>query len=701
MARNTTFDPEREPFRSRSSLQLAESTVRGPFRFLNPTQARYHHLSGKPASSLDDSEKDDGPPSDAVAEDTSTSKVAYKWTSRNNRKGRHALVVKPSVAGGALIATPLPTNKPTEVLKTFGKTFTYYPVWDISWLVAYVFTWGSIIWVINAMFALLPLTNPASAFPGETLFGGGITAFIGATIFEFGSVLLMLEAINENRTGCFGWALEQVYEERFEQGTPRISPADCYHHHANKGNLLGKAMSATTNEKTAPTDGTPPGDRSWVWWPSWHEFTTHYIHDLGFLACSAQMFGASVFWISGFTALPGIFDVIETNVPVLNGVYWVPQVVGGSGFIVSGTLFMIETQKHWYQPAFSALGWHIGLWNLIGGIGFTLCPIFGFSTAKWRVLQASSSTFWELRNAIYELALIAPHDIDIITGNPPSLTQTCRQIRGETIGLYYGDNTFTFNLNGKGRHGLGGIKAWLCASSPAICIHIRTLRVRMAVTKGTKIMSSTPKDDLWSKLVQHMQASGCHPDVTFQVSCFSGSRFRYTDHFHQMLEYFKQFPDTPESHSAEYWLTRLECALVRHLECLSVQHLGRSRTLEDHVAAIGAWDLLGMSRRHAESLGQMMFGDCETWLAGLGSTNAERTTLNDQLGRMDAVRRVQKARSLAEKELLRTESACIRAENFSREAKTAMLEAERATHATVPQQCGPPLMGLEGTIEGC
>ncbi|KAK4902850.1 hypothetical protein LTR27_000789 [Elasticomyces elasticus] len=394
MARNTTFDPERQPFRSRSSLQLAESTVRGPFRFLNPTQARYHHLSGKPASSLDDSEKDDRIPNDVIAEDASTSKVAYKWTSRNNRKGRHVLVVKSSVAGSAPIATPSPTNKPTEVLKTVGKMFTYYPAWDISWLVAYVFTWGSVVWVINAMFALLPLTNPASAFPGETLFGGGITAFIGATIFEFGSVLLMLEAINENRAGCFGWALEQVYEERFEQGTPRISPADCYHHHANKGNLVGKAKSATTDEKAAPTDGTPPADRSWGWWPSWHEFTTYYIHDLGFLACSAQMFGASVFWISGFTALPGIFNVIENNVPVLNGVYWVPQVVGGSGFIVSGTLFMIETQKHWYQPAFSALGWHIGLWNLIGGIGFTLCPIFGFSTAKWRVLQASSSTFW-------------------------------------------------------------------------------------------------------------------------------------------------------------------------------------------------------------------------------------------------------------------------------------------------------------------
>ncbi|KAK3625528.1 hypothetical protein LTR22_023542 [Elasticomyces elasticus] len=304
----------------------------------------------------------------------------------------------------------------------------------------------------------------------------------------------------------------------------------------------------------------------------------------------------------------------------------------------------------------------------------------------------------ELRNAIYELALIATHDIDIFTGSPPGLTQTCRQIRGETIGLYYRDNTFAFNLNEKGRHGLDGVKAWLCALSPAICIQIRTLRVRMAVTKGTKIMSSKPQDDLWNQLVQHMQTSGCQPHVAFQVSCSHGSRIQYSDHFHQILDHFKQFPGTPESHSAEYWLTRLECALVRHLKCLSVQHLGRSRTLMDHVAAIGAWDLLAMSRENAEYLGQMMFGDCKAWLAGQGSMDAEWRTLDDQLGRMDAVRRVQKARLLAEKELLRTESASIRAENFSRAAKTAMLEAECATHATGSQQHGPPLMGLEGTI---
>jgi len=77
------------------------------------------------------------------------------------------------------------------------------------------------------------------------------------------------------------------------------------------------------------------------------------------------MLGATVFWISGFTALPVIYNRLTTPA-ALNGAYWAPQVIGGTGFIISGTLFMLETQKKWYMPAFGVLGWHIGAWNLLG-----------------------------------------------------------------------------------------------------------------------------------------------------------------------------------------------------------------------------------------------------------------------------------------------------------------------------------------------
>jgi len=105
--------------------------------------------------------------------------------------------------------------------------------------------------------------------------------------------------------------------------------------------------------------------RTWTWFPTWYEFRTHYLKEVGFLACLAQMFGATVFWISGFTALPPIYDRLTTPA-ALNGAYWAPQVVGGTGFIVSGVLFMLETQRKWYLPALKVLGWHIGAWNLVG-----------------------------------------------------------------------------------------------------------------------------------------------------------------------------------------------------------------------------------------------------------------------------------------------------------------------------------------------
>ncbi len=100
--------------------------------------------------------------------------------------------------------------------------------------------------------------------------------------------------------------------------------------------------------------------RTWTWWPTWHEITTHYIREVGFLACFFQLLGATIFWISGFTALPGINDNLSPA--ALDGAFWAPQVIGGSGFIISGLLFMLETQQKWYLPAPKVLGWHIGLW---------------------------------------------------------------------------------------------------------------------------------------------------------------------------------------------------------------------------------------------------------------------------------------------------------------------------------------------------
>lgn len=380
---------------SSARLHHSPNHTTGPFPFLNPTSARFYHHS-QDDSDLSDSKSGHGD-------------ISYEWTSGNNRKGRHALVISRAAHESPDIATPPPSTDIGQILKSISRMFTSYPYWDISWLVAYGFTWGSIIWVLNAIFVFLPEILPNSEFTNEVLDGAGITAFMGATIFEFASILLMLETMNENRTGHFGWAVEELMDNEAQKVRMRIRKDydHCQHFHENRHGLLQKpsladqdyqdrskeyGFSSTDLEKTkSPYENAH--QKSWTWLVSYADFKAHYLRDIGFLACSAQFFGASVFWISGFTALPGIQNNLSAG-PVINGVYWSPQVIGGSGFIVSGILFMLETQTIWWKPSFTTLGWHIGAWNLIGGVGFTLSGAFGFETKSWSSYQSACSTFW-------------------------------------------------------------------------------------------------------------------------------------------------------------------------------------------------------------------------------------------------------------------------------------------------------------------
>ena len=249
MMRNKSFSPSRLPFRSRDSIQLADAHTTGPFAFLNPTRAHFTHTAIFPQER--DGSNDDQPAVSSAQDkgyqsenEQLASDIEFKWRSRDNRKGRHALIVQPSSLETSQYLTPKPTSTLQGTGKGILRMFTYYPYWDVSYLVAVIFTLGSVVWVLNAFFAYLPLAQPQTEFVTEILYGGGITAFIGATIFEIGSVLLMLEAVNENRTGCFGWALEKLLERDGENGARvRVRPDKdrCSHHHKNKRNLVGKS----------------------------------------------------------------------------------------------------------------------------------------------------------------------------------------------------------------------------------------------------------------------------------------------------------------------------------------------------------------------------------------------------------------------------------------------------------------------------
>ncbi|KAL7811720.1 hypothetical protein V8C44DRAFT_330138 [Trichoderma aethiopicum] len=416
-ARNNRFHT-REPFQHDSRLTLRHAE--GPFRFLNPTRAHFDHSAfASPGSTPDETQTSHESGDDAEATTTTTTtrpnqskeaadsnvpakNVRFLWRSRDNRKGRHALLVqRPRPGEDAPFMTPRRTSHPREILKTVIKTFVCYPIWDISWLVAFIFTWGSVVWVINGFFVWLPVEAPSTEFDGETTTAAGVTAFIGAIVFfEVGSILLLFEAINADRSGCFGWAVEQLVEKNGSSssgGKARLrvvaNRRHCHHHHQNRRNFVGKHSAATSLEAHPTSDGAQE-QKNWQWFPSWHELRTHYIHELGFLAGVAQFFGATVFGVSGFTALPGINNHLTPQWR-LNAAYWIPQVIGGSGFIVSSTLYMLETQQKWWKPAPQLLGWQIAFWNLVGAFGFTLSGALGMAAnSSGAQYEAGLATFW-------------------------------------------------------------------------------------------------------------------------------------------------------------------------------------------------------------------------------------------------------------------------------------------------------------------
>ncbi|KAJ6491261.1 hypothetical protein C8R47DRAFT_976550 [Mycena vitilis] len=268
-----------------------------------------------------------------------------EWSSRDHRKNRH-------------IAANPRTGRPRRGAGILRKLANMRRIeyWNISWWVALAFTVGSIVWVINGFITFLPFVNTHVA---EDDAGGGWTAWIGATIFEFGAIFGLWEAWNRGDSANFGWSFDFLLHGDPEKGSEKSSG---------------------------------PPKRKWIWFST----DCKYFHELGFLAAFVQFWAATIFWISGFTAIPAIQTAIMPEQGLLDGVFWTPQVVGGCGFIISSILLMIETQKKWYLPAPASLGWHVGFWNLVGGIGFTLCGALGYglNSSTKIAYQSSCSTFW-------------------------------------------------------------------------------------------------------------------------------------------------------------------------------------------------------------------------------------------------------------------------------------------------------------------
>lgn len=82
-----------------------------------------------------------------------------------------------------------------------------------------------------------------------------------------------------------------------------------------------------------------------------------------------------------FTAIPNIQEGLMNNQGLNDGIFWTPQVIGGTGFMISAsvpnytsssfqtidfqvilgrTFIMLEAQNVWWKPTITSLGWQVG-----------------------------------------------------------------------------------------------------------------------------------------------------------------------------------------------------------------------------------------------------------------------------------------------------------------------------------------------------
>ncbi|OJT06014.1 hypothetical protein TRAPUB_3201 [Trametes pubescens] len=303
------------------------------------------------------------------------------WSSRASRKRRYSSrpirVAHQSAPGAGDLRSTSAAQKDLSLLEQRVRhpetRLKVHLTWDISFWVAVVFVLGSTVWIINGFFLFLPLLDIGSAnFPASAW-----SAFAGGTLFEIGSYLMFVEALNTGHDELFGPAVRELvgHARRTvpEEASPDSSSVD-----AEKG-LTGGGDSGRRRVRFR-----------WIGKGDWRE--------LGFLACAVQMGAATIFWVSTMTGLPNAIAGFPDDPPtaVTDVFYWTPQVIGGMGFIISSLLLMIEVQKKWWQPNLRSMGWHIGFWNLVGAVGFTLCGALGYaSLASTKInYQSVLATFW-------------------------------------------------------------------------------------------------------------------------------------------------------------------------------------------------------------------------------------------------------------------------------------------------------------------
>lgn len=302
-----------------------------------------------------------------------------------------------------------PKQQVTRPSQRIKQMLTRFPWRDMSWMVGVTFTIGSAFFIVNGFFLLLPLTNPSTTFDSE-LYWTGATAIIGGIIFILGGFAGVLEALNLNRGGQVtviegitvdGDTSDMEFksdEEALRQNNKLVAPfRDSTMDLPLRQTLPSSKTSpnssaANPNSTTSATLPALYGSSAFIFWPNTPQLRTIFFRDLCFIAAVIQSIGTFIFMLAIITAFPGVVDL--TNVTVFYLANLLPATLGGVLFITASVLQTITTQPNWYTPRPLSVEWHVGFWNVIGSIGFTLAGALFYLGTTAGSIQASGASLW-------------------------------------------------------------------------------------------------------------------------------------------------------------------------------------------------------------------------------------------------------------------------------------------------------------------
>jgi hypothetical protein len=295
--------------------------------------------------------------------------------------------------------SPLPQN--FGVPDRLWRMATRFPIRDTSWMVGFSFTIGSAIFVVNGFFLVLPLVAPGTNFVGETPYATSASSMLGGVIFLIGGWASILEGLNLKRGAEMTVAEAMTVEvidmtevHRRSQDTA-IQTRSSIEASSSTENLTAPIATSIPNVITSEITTSQPalvGSSAFIWWPSWHQFSSTYQYDLLFLAGIIQEIGAVIFTIATITSIPGVIDLTNTLLVSLSNLF--PAAFGGFLFLVASVLQITDAQEKRWKPLVGKLYWHVGLWNAIGSLGFLFAGALPFVGSEAARFQGILAGFW-------------------------------------------------------------------------------------------------------------------------------------------------------------------------------------------------------------------------------------------------------------------------------------------------------------------